>query len=81
MLLHLVILWVASSELLHWTDIYESVANYKLGLTILWGGYAILLVVLGILKEEIPANIGYYTGRFYAVEVILLRYYPPRHSS
>ena len=52
MLLHLVILWVASSELLHWTDIYESVANYKLGLTILWGGYAILLVVLGIFKRR-----------------------------
>ncbi|UZD37284.1 DUF2339 domain-containing protein [Capnocytophaga ochracea] len=52
MLLHLVILWVASSELLHWTDIYESVANYKLGLTILWGGYAILLVVLGIFKRK-----------------------------
>ena len=52
MLLHLVILWVSSSELLHWTDIYESVANYKLGLTILWGGYAILLVVLGIFKRK-----------------------------
>ena len=52
MLLHFVILWVASSELLHWTDIYESVANYKLGLTILWGGYAILLVVLGIFKRK-----------------------------
>jgi len=58
MLLHLVILWVASSELLHWTDIYESVANYKLGLTILWGGYAILLVVLGIymLSKKLPSR-------------------------
>ena len=51
-LLHLVILWVASSELLHWTELYRSASNYKLGLTILWGSYALLLVVLGIFKRK-----------------------------
>ena len=51
-LLHLVILWVASSELLHWTELYRSASNYKLGLTILWGSYALFLVVLGIFKRK-----------------------------
>ena len=50
--LHLIILWVASSELLHWTELYRSASNYKLGLTILWGSYALLLVVLGIFKRK-----------------------------
>ena len=50
--LHLIILWVASSELLHWTELYRSASNYKLGLTILWGSYALLLVVLGIFKQK-----------------------------
>ena len=51
-LLHLIILWVASSELLHWTELYRSASNYKLGLTILWGSYALFLVVLGIFKRK-----------------------------
>ena len=51
-LLHLVILWVASSELLHWTELYRSASNYKLGLTILWGSYSLFLVVLGIFKRK-----------------------------
>ena len=50
--LHLIILWVANSELLHWTELYRSASNYKLGLTILWGSYALLLVVLGIFKQK-----------------------------
>jgi len=52
LLLHLVALWVSSSELLHWTELYESSSNYKLGLTILWGAYAVLLLVLGLFKKK-----------------------------
>ena len=52
LLLHLVGLWVSSSELLHWTELYESSSNYKLGLTILWGAYAVLLLVLGLFKKK-----------------------------
>ena len=52
LLLHLVALWVSSSELLHWTELYESNSNYKLGLTILWGAYAVLLLVLGLFKKK-----------------------------
>ena len=52
LLLHLSVLWVGSSELLHWTELYESTSNYKLGLTILWGAYAILLIVMGLLQKK-----------------------------
>ncbi|WP_299765627.1 DUF2339 domain-containing protein [uncultured Dokdonia sp.] len=51
-LLHISILWIASSELIHWMDIGESEQSYKLGLSILWGIYALLLIGLGIWKKK-----------------------------
>jgi len=50
--LHMVILWVVSSELLQWMDISMTETNYKLGLSILWGVYALLMVALGIWKKR-----------------------------
>lgn len=52
LLTHLAILWVASSELLHWMDLEGSTQSYKLGLSILWGVYALLMVALGIWKKK-----------------------------
>ena len=52
LLFHLVCLWIGSSELLHWTELYDATANYKLGLTILWGAYAVLLIVMGIFNSK-----------------------------
>ena len=46
--LHIAILWVLTSELLHWMDIQGSQNQYKLGVSILWGVYAVILVALGI---------------------------------
>jgi uncharacterized membrane protein len=57
-LLHLSILWVASSELIHWMDMGESEQSYKLGLSILWGVYALLLIGLGIWKKHQYLRIG-----------------------
>ncbi|MEM7485332.1 MAG: DUF2339 domain-containing protein [Bacteroidota bacterium] len=51
-LIHTSILWIASSELLNWMDIYGSDQSYKLGLSILWGLYSLLLIVLGIWKKK-----------------------------
>ncbi|MBS9462660.1 DUF2339 domain-containing protein [Flagellimonas sp. 389] len=51
-LVHTSILWIASSELLNWMDIYGSDQSYKLGLSILWGLYSLLLIVLGIWKKK-----------------------------
>jgi len=57
-LLHTSILWIASSELINWMDIAESNQSYKLGLSILWGIYALLLIVLGIWKKQKHLRIG-----------------------
>lgn len=58
LLLHLVILWVASSELINWMDIANSTQSYKLGLSILWGVYALLLIALGIWSSKQHLRIG-----------------------
>ncbi len=52
LLLHTSILWVLSSELIHWMAIGESNQSYKLGLSILWGVYALSLIILGIWKNK-----------------------------
>jgi uncharacterized membrane protein len=57
-LLYTTILWIASSELIHWLNIAESKQSYKLGLSILWGIYSLLLIVLGIWKKNKPLRIG-----------------------
>ena len=51
-LLHGSVLWIVSSELLHWMDIFDSTQSYKLGLSILWGIYALFMIVLGIWKKK-----------------------------
>ncbi|MBN1407002.1 MAG: DUF2339 domain-containing protein [Calditrichaceae bacterium] len=45
-------LWIVSSELIHWMDIFDSAQSYKLGLSILWGSYALFLIILGIWKKK-----------------------------
>ncbi len=57
-LLHTTILWITSSELIHWLDIAKYEQSYKLGLSILWGVYALFLIVLGIWKKNKPLRIG-----------------------
>lgn len=58
LLLHTTILWVASSELINWMDIYKSEQSYKLGLSILWGIYSLFLIAFGIWKKNKPMRIG-----------------------
>lgn len=57
-MMHVSILWVVSSELLHWMDMGGSANSYKLGLSILWGLYALLLVSLGIWKQKKYLRVG-----------------------
>lgn len=52
LLIHIAILWVTSSELLNWMDLSGSTQSYKLGLSILWGVYALVLIALGIWKNK-----------------------------
>jgi uncharacterized membrane protein len=49
-LLHFSILWIVSSEFLHWSKMFQS-ENYRI-LSVLWGIYALLLIILGIWKKR-----------------------------
>ncbi|PKV50027.1 putative membrane protein DUF2339 [Aquimarina sp. MAR_2010_214] len=51
-ILHCTLIWIVSSELIHWLDLSGYTETYKLGLSILWGVYALLLIVLGIWKRK-----------------------------
>lgn len=57
-LMHISIIWISSSELLNWMDLSGSEQSYKLGLSILWGLYALLLIALGIWKNKKYLRIG-----------------------
>jgi hypothetical protein len=59
LLFHITVLWVLSSELFSWMDIATlSNHSYKLGLSILWGIYALWLISLGIWKQKKHLRIG-----------------------
>ena len=76
-LLYSTVLWVASSELIHWMDIAESGQSYKLGLSILWGIYSLLLIALGIWKNKKYLRIG--AIGLFAVTLIKLFVYDIAH--
>jgi len=57
-LLSVSILWVASSEMITWLDLMHFSGTFKLGLSILWGIYALLLIVIGIWKKKKHLRIG-----------------------
>ncbi|RZK51892.1 MAG: DUF2339 domain-containing protein, partial [Pedobacter sp.] len=57
-LLYIAILWVLSSELLHWLEIAGLQSGYKLGLSILWGVYSLVLISIGIWKNKKFLRIG-----------------------
>ncbi|WP_438710000.1 DUF2339 domain-containing protein [Aquimarina muelleri] len=52
MILHCALIWIVSSELIHWLDIADYTETNKLGLSILWGVYALLLIAIGIGKRK-----------------------------
>lgn len=51
---HVGILWLLSLELIHWSLIYEIGVGYKLLLSLLWGTYAVFLLIHG-LKNGVSA--------------------------
>ena len=74
---HISVLWIASSELINWMDIAESSQSYKLGLSILWGIYALLLIALGIWKNKKHLRIGAII--LFGVTLIKLFFYDISH--
>lgn len=77
LVLHASIVWIASSELINWLDIAGSTQSYKLGLSILWGVYALFLIVLGIWKKNKPLRIGAIV--LFGVTLIKLFFYDISH--
>jgi len=52
LILHASLLVLASSEVVYWMDMGAFETSDKLGLSILWGVYALLLITLGIWKRK-----------------------------
>lgn len=57
-LLYTFILWIASHELISWLDIMQYPGAMKLGISILWGIYALVLIVVGIWKRKKHLRMG-----------------------
>ena len=58
LLFHIAILWIATSELINLMDLSGSSESYKLGISIFWGIYSLLLIALGIWKQKKYLRIG-----------------------
>ncbi|WP_405351622.1 DUF2339 domain-containing protein [Nonlabens sp. Asnod3-H03] len=76
-ILHITIVWVVSSELIHWLDLAGARDSYKLGLSILWGVYSFLLIGFGILKNKPYLRIG--GMALFAITLIKLFFYDIAH--
>lgn len=46
------ILWIASTELITWVEMSGSADSFKLGLSVFWGVYALLLIILGFAQKK-----------------------------
>lgn len=77
LLSHTAILWIASSELINWMDIFKSEQSYKLGLSILWGMYSLFLIAFGIWKKNKPMRIG--AMALFGITLIKLFFYDISH--
>jgi hypothetical protein len=76
-LLYTSLLWIISSELINWLDIKEYTELYRLGLSILWGVYALFLVIIGIWKNKKYLRIE--AIALFAVTLIKLFFYDISH--
>ncbi len=48
----LTVLWISSSELIHWINLGGYENAYKLGLSIFWGIFSLILIGIGIWKKQ-----------------------------
>ena len=71
--IHGVLLWIASSELINWMEIASVGSPEMLGLSILWGLYSLLLIVLGIWKKKKHLRIAAMV--VFAVTILKLLFY------
>lgn len=71
--LHISILIVASYELISWMDILGQRGSYKFGLSLLWGLYALGLIVIGIARGKKHLRIMAIT--MFAITLVKLFFY------
>ncbi|MEZ4992788.1 MAG: DUF2339 domain-containing protein [Saprospiraceae bacterium] len=76
-LLHLTALSCSSSELVYWLSIYNADSGYKLGLSILWGVYSLLLISLGIAQRKAYLRVAAIV--LFAITLIKLFFYDIAH--
>lgn len=75
--LHFVTLVVLSNEWLNWGTTFQLGESYKLGLSILWGIYALFLIVLGIWKNKVYLRIG--AMALFGITLLKLFFYDIAH--
>lgn len=73
LMLHISIIWVASSELINLLELAGSSQSYKLGLSILWALYSLILVAYGIWKGKKHIRIG--SIAFFGITLLKLFFY------
>jgi len=71
--LHITVLTVAANELINWMDLSGSEQSYKLGLSILFGIYSVLLIGLGISKKKLHLRLS--AIALFAITLIKLFFY------
>lgn len=49
---YLVMLWVTTSELIHWLDFTDKSETYGLALSIFWGIFSFIIIAIGIWKKK-----------------------------
>ena len=76
-LLYTSILWIASSEVINWMEINDSIQSYKLELSILWALYSFLLIIVGIWKKKKHLRIG--AIALFTVTLVKLFFYDISH--
>lgn len=71
------IIWILSQELITWLNIAHVNQSDKLGLSILWGIYSLVVIVLGIWKKKKHFRIG--SMIFFGITLVKLFFYDLVH--
>jgi uncharacterized membrane protein len=77
--LHITVISILSSELIHWLNMASNAESDKLGLSILWGVYALFLIILGIWKRKQYVRIG--AIGLFGITLVKLFFYDIAHLS
>jgi hypothetical protein len=70
-------LWILSSELVYWMTVANPTESYKLGLSIFWGVFSLILIAIGIWKSKKHLRIG--AMILFAITLIKLFVYDISH--